>query len=319
MERPLRSAEFAQAEELEHLRRRAYGPDADIEGDAVAQARLAELEVALRRRLASVHAAAETPDPVRDDLAVPGAPEKPGSASTPLMQAPDVFAGREPADGSASGQIFSHPSSADSDAVDRAGATLSRGRRYIWAILAGGVVVLALIAFYTTWASRLIADVLAAMPSDVSRAELPAVQGTGGPWYVVPAPDDVLALTAEGAEVEAPKDPHGTLDALGLRADELRHYESFGYLSVWSGESRYGTTCLLVFHPGQGLQEGVGDVECSPDGLDAIAELELCTTCSDSALFRGQPPGSLIRFVLKDHEVEVYRYVRAGDPSSSQG
>ncbi|MFH8250144.1 hypothetical protein ACH3VR_07250 [Microbacterium sp. B2969] len=34
-------------EELAALRRRAYGPNADIDGDAVAQARLAELELAL--------------------------------------------------------------------------------------------------------------------------------------------------------------------------------------------------------------------------------------------------------------------------------
>jgi hypothetical protein len=45
---PLGSVESAESDELKRLRRRAYGPDADIAGDAAAQARLSELEAAQR-------------------------------------------------------------------------------------------------------------------------------------------------------------------------------------------------------------------------------------------------------------------------------
>ena len=51
MDDPLGSVESAESDELQRLRRRAYGPDADIAGDAAAQARLSELEAAQRAQL----------------------------------------------------------------------------------------------------------------------------------------------------------------------------------------------------------------------------------------------------------------------------
>lgn len=136
-----------------------------------------------------------------------------------------------------------------------------------------------------------------------------------------PAPDYVL-VERVGADAE-PKDPHGTLNLLGLSKDGLRQYEDVSGLSVWSGVSRYGTACLLVAHPGQGLLEGIGDARCFPDGLDPIVDLTGCsptpaaTECSGSGVFGDLPTGSLVRFVLKGDRVDVYVYVRAPDPSAS--
>lgn len=53
--------------------------------------------------------------------------------------------------------------------------------------------------------------------------------------------------------------------------------------------------------------------------LDTVAELELCSGCSDSVIFDGLPPGSLVRFVLRGDNVDVYLFARPGDPSASQG
>jgi len=44
MDAPRGSVEFEETDELQNLRRRTYGPDADIAGDAAAQTRLSELE-----------------------------------------------------------------------------------------------------------------------------------------------------------------------------------------------------------------------------------------------------------------------------------
>lgn len=138
------------------------------------------------------------------------------------------------------------------------------------------------------------------------------------------APDYVLELERVGADAE-PKDPHGTLNLLGLSKDGLRQYEDVSGLSVWSGVSRYGTACLLVAHPGQGLLEGIGDARCFPDGLDPIVDLTGCsptpeaTECSSSGVFGDLPTGSLVRFVLRGDRVDVYVYVRAPDLSASQG
>jgi hypothetical protein len=133
-------------------------------------------------------------------------------------------------------------------------------------------------------------------------------------------PDDVLALRAVGADADKPKDPHGTLNWLGLNTDELGRYEDFRGLGVWSGKSRHGTACLLVAHPGQGLREGIGDEACSPEGLKTIAELmNGGPAYSTGDVFAGLPTGSLIRFVLNGDHVDVYLYVRAADPIASQG
>lgn len=132
------------------------------------------------------------------------------------------------------------------------------------------------------------------------------------------APDYVLALESVGADADQPKDPHDTLDLLGLRADALRQYEDFRGLSIWSGESRDGMDCLLVAHHTQGLLEGIGDAQCSPEGIDTIADVPLCSGCEAPGVFTGLPTGSLIRFVLKGDHVDVYIYVRAADRAASQ-
>jgi hypothetical protein len=51
MDAPRGSVEFEKTDELQNLRPRADGPDADIAGDAAAQTRLSELEDAQRRQL----------------------------------------------------------------------------------------------------------------------------------------------------------------------------------------------------------------------------------------------------------------------------
>ena len=247
-------------DELERLQRRAYGPGADIAGDAAAMARLSELEAAQRQ-----------PNPV----------------------------------------------------VDAPAAPWWRRRRWL-AILGSAIAALALIAALVAWMSQLLAPESTPIQTDTSTAKmLPPVPDAHGRGTLVLAPDYVLALKSFGADADEPKDPHGTLNSLGLSTDELGRYEDFRGLSVWSGESRYGTACLLVAHPRQGLREGIGDEGCSPEGLDTIAELEVGGNDRDGystgGIFADLPTGSLIRFVLRDEHVDVYVYVSAADPIASQG
>lgn len=139
-----------------------------------------------------------------------------------------------------------------------------------------------------------------------------------GPGYGT-LPEYRLELRYEGAEVAQPKDPRNVLDLLGLDAENLRQYEGFRELKVWSGKSRFGTTCLLVAHPEQGLQVGIGDAQCSAKGIDTIADLTLCGGCTGGRTFGGLPAGSLIRFVLQRDHVDVYMYEPVDDPIRWQG
>ncbi|MGC5170411.1 hypothetical protein ACLQ2Q_07140 [Microbacterium sp. DT81.1] len=311
MDGPLGSVDFADAEELARLRRRAYGPDADIAGDAPAQARLSELEAAQRRQwtvLVDTAPGIPPADPQPGPFSEPA--RVPRSGSTPALSAVEApFAGQQQAEGLVTGHAIGERPSTDALPVGEASAASWWRSRRRWVILAAGIVALALTATHISWVSRLLADA-----SGTAAVMLPPVQGTGGPWYVLPAPDDVLSLESVGAD--HPKDPHGTLDALGLSVAGLQRFENFGFLGLWSGESRYGTTCLLVAHPFQGLQEGIGDVQCSPEGLEAVVELQLCAECSNAVVFAGLPPGSLVRFVLKDDHVDVYKFVMARDRSA---
>ncbi|MBB2924088.1 hypothetical protein [Cellulomonas cellasea] len=184
-----------------------------------------------------------------------------------------------------------------------------RRRRAVWG--AGFLVAGALVGAGTSAAALAATGTLDPAPRDV-QVQL-RVPNYG------PAPDHVLELEGTGADVDEPKDPHGTLDLLGLSTTGLQEYEDFRGLSVWSGASRYDTDCLLVAHPGQGLLEGIGDAQCSPDGVDTIADVPLCSGCSAPHVFAGMPTGSLIRFVLQGDHVDVYVYVRARDRSEPEG
>ncbi len=90
----------------------------------------------------------------------------------------------------------------------------------------------------------------------------------------------MLALKSVGEDADKPNDPHGTLDALGISADELRRYEDFkgrdlGSLDVWSGESRFGMTCLLVAVSDQGTPDGFSAEGCSLKGKDTILDVQM--------------------------------------------
>ena len=177
-----------------------------------------------------------------------------------------------------------------------------RRRRWLM-ILGGATAALALITVHVAWLSQLRADQPTAIPFNTLTETALPVPDAQHRLDDVPAPDFVLALKSVGADADEPQDNLGTLDALGLSANELRQYEDFGGLSVWSGESRYGTVCLLVAD--EAIRERNGAEGCSPKGLETVAEI---------VWFQAQ---GLTRFVLKDDHVEVYQFHRAAGPQKA--
>ena len=145
MDAPRGSADFEESDELQRLRRRAYGPNADIAGDAAAQARLSELEAAERREHAPVvDAAAALRAPVSERVPVPEPFEGSRPASTSVPQPVNgASAEHEPDGGSVTGQDPAGVPIADSEPTDGArSAPWWRRRRLLpWVIAA--VVVLA--------------------------------------------------------------------------------------------------------------------------------------------------------------------------------
>lgn len=306
-----RGVESEQADELARLRRRAFGPDADIAGDEAAQARLAELEAAQRRQATPVgDAATGVPAPIPERIPVAETVEGSRSAPTSVPQpVGGVFAAHERAGTSVIEQDPAEGSTADSDAINRAPPVPWWRRRSL--IVAGAIATLALNVAVTASVVQLLADQSTPIPAETATEETPPVRsGQGGGSYV-PAPDHMLALKSDGAAADQPHDPGGKLDALGISPGELKRYEDFygpdpWDINVWSGESRYGMTCLLVAVAGQPISDGGRAAEgCSLNGLDTIADI--------------MGTDSLTRLVLKGDHIDVYVYEGGADPNASQG
>jgi hypothetical protein len=275
MNGPPRPGALEEPDELERLRRRAYGPDADIAGDPAAQARLLELEAARRRRPTSVVEVGgrfptddgSAPDPAPVRAAPPSAAGSPPSEEAPTEPAQDAV----PAPGPEHSLDGVHP------------AAWRRQRKLV--ILGAAVAVFAVVGI-----QALVGSVASTSPPPRDYVLTPDYDGVGA--------DYVLAQIPGGTE---PPDPHGTLDRLGLTAGDLRRYQNFQQLGVWSGESRFGVTCLIVARPDQALSDGIGTEGCSPAGVDTPADL----------LVLNSPTRDLVRFVLKGDYVAVYVYVKA--------
>ncbi len=299
MDTPSGSGEFVDAEELERLRRRAYGPDADIAGDAAAQARLAELEAAQRRRVTAVDAAAEVPAPVRERVRVAEPGDGQRLATTLSPQPVDGVFAENPAGGS----VTEHDTA--ERPITNGAQTEPWWRRRRWLLVLGGAIaVVALITGYVAGMSRLLVPGSTPIPTESSTAKMPPVRNGIPQRFYLPSPHEILALRSVGADADQPNDRHGVLELLGISPDELRRYDDFDGLNIWSGESRDGMTCLFVAVPGQGIREGYGSEGCSPEGFDTVVELPQ------------QGNNSFRRFVLRDDHVDVYVYKGAVNESS---
>lgn len=130
-------------EELAHLRKRAYGADADIHTDPEARARLDVLEAKHQRAVAAAEElAARVPPPLVD-----GVPEH--VASPPPLPSP----ARVPAAGAAGG-AGPEGASGDAEPAVQAPARSSR-RRVILACVITAAVTAAIVVPATMWASSL--------------------------------------------------------------------------------------------------------------------------------------------------------------------
>lgn len=275
MDAALRTVEGDEPDELRRLRARAYGPDADISSDPVALARLTELEAAETARQTAAHARATDastpelePHPPWGSLHEPSAVDQrepvPESVDGPE---PEPERGRASArDGPPASGSPSAPGPVE--AIPR--TTRAWWRRWGWWVaLGGGAAVLTIAVSAFSW--------LSPRPPDYV-------------LHLVPqSPDDAPRVYIGGY-----------LAQFGIDDEDLRRFEDFRGFSVWSGESRYGTDCVLVTH----RQEG-GTGGCAADGLVPTVDLTRYQGWSDN-LFQGMPAGSLVRFTLEGDHVNVY-------------
>jgi hypothetical protein len=209
MDAPRGPADFDQSE-LQHLRRRAYGPDADIAEDAAAQARLSELEAAQRRE----------PDPVVDDTAaLPEPPEglRPAPASV-LQPGDEASVDHEPGGRPVTQRDPAGALIAGSKTADKArSAPWWRRRRMLpWGIAAVAVLVAAIgIGVSVVEESN--------EPQPVARLTPQGQPGSAS----IPVDDDVPVR-------------------YDLTVADFISYGSYGALQIWSTTSLEDQRCIAV-------------------------------------------------------------------------
>ena len=280
MDAPRGSADFEESDELQRLRRRAYGPNSDIAGDAAAQARLSELEAAQRREQAPVvDAAAALRAPVSDRVPGPQPLEGSHAAATSVPQPVNgASAAHEPDGGQATEADPAGAAIADSPPIDGAlSAPWWRRRRLLpWVIVAVAVLVAAIgiVVFVVDESNQ---------------------------------PEPVAQLTPQGRPGNAsiPVDD-GVPVRYDLTVADFVSYGSYGPLQIWSTTKLENRRCIAVV-----VENHISVFECTAPSVDTIADYNI-----DPNMIPPAPSGELtpyVRFVLRDDVVDVYRPKEEGE------
>lgn len=236
--------------ELSELRRRAYGPEADIGGDAVACARLIELEAAL--------GFASALRPI----------EEPGSANE-WRDASETEALPELMPVGAAPEAPAEPGRAQDSAPQKRAARWWQRRAAIAVDIVAAVL-----------AVGVLASVLTPPAGDVTlhaRTDVP------------------LEASVELASADE-------LNYLGISPSDVRLYEEFRGLNIWSGPRGTSTTCMFVTTDARPRWR----VDCAPWNAEPTIDLiqyRESSRLSGIEAWGDMPVGSMIRLILRNGAV----------------
>ncbi|MFC5931149.1 hypothetical protein D6T64_13485 [Cryobacterium melibiosiphilum] len=276
MNAPGESADFAESDELQRLQRRAYGPNADIAGDAAAQARLSQLEAAQRReRVPVVDTAAALPAPVSEGFPVPKPLQGSRPSSTSIPQPVNgASAKHDPDEGAVTEQDPARAPITNGPIDGALSAPWWRRRRSLpWVITAVAV--------------------------------LSAAIGIGVDESNQPTPVAQLTPQGQPGKASIPVD-----DEVPVRYDltvaDFVSYGSYGPLQIWSTTKLENKRCIAVV-----LENHISVFECTAPSVDTIADYNIEPNQIPPAPSGESTP--YVRFVLHDEVVDVYRPTEEGE------
>jgi hypothetical protein len=267
--------------ELAALRRRAYGPDADIADDPAAQRRLAELE-----QLVHVDDAEDT-EP--DDSA----------ASAPTRHA------AAPPAASAGSQASASPSDPRSRNRHRATRIVLFAAAVVGVLAVGLVLGVALGGLLGIGAGI---GMGIGSGSGVGLTESEATEPAEAPSTAAPigAPSDfTLSIAARAGERGAGW--ASSLEVWGVMAGTMMPHESFGDLDLWTATGVSGSRCLVFSLDGR-----VITAECAGGNLDPVFDITLGDRTRFIDFPSSLPDGTVIRFVARTDAVDVWIREPAG-------
>lgn len=262
--------------ELEELRRRAYGPDADI--DPVSAARLALLERAVRAE--AVRAAAEQSTQPSPETAAESMPSPSPESRVAGERSPDL---REPGAVPSVGEKTAErgkgpvvPPGLQASGEEQVPPPLNGPRRPRLPWIIAGV-------------ATLIALVVA----------VPALLGA------VTSPRPELILNGQGTEPEGAREAVeqvrlGPVQGLS-GAEDYRWNGSLGDFEVWSARAESGRCVVLT------RDQDTWAGRCAPDGFDLVIDMPVTQGWLETDAFEPAAPlGSYVRLRLAGADVEVY-------------
>ena len=268
--------------ELAALRRRAYGPNADIHHDAAALARLNALEEAVR---VEEEASAQRERAMRAAERNTNVDEPSVRTSRPsISMIDDVSLARE---GRSSPAATVAPlavrepghdrldTDAGSTSVPEQPATTRWWRR-----------------IHTRW--LVAAAVVAGM-----------IIGLALPMLLPPFPDATLSKMGDPGVPMPMEEDVGTIYSAQDETGQL--YEQFEGMDLWTVESENGGMCLYVIADGSWVAAG-----CAPEGLAVIADAQAYP--GSVAFLDDLPEGSVVRFEVRGDVIDVW-VVAADDPA----
>lgn len=255
--------------ELAALRRRAYGPHADIHEDAAALARLNALEDAVR---AEEDAAAHRDRAIRAAEWNPGRDESPVSTNRPTQAA--AAAPAAPATPKVWEVGVSPEPGVEEQPSESATVAPVAARARWWRRL-------------PRWAPVVLAGVIG------------LIVGLLGPTLMPPFPETTLHKVGPiGAD--APVDEEMGM-MFGADEGSAQLYESFRGLDVWTVTSEESGRCLAVTDDGAWLGAG-----CAGEPLTVYADVRVYAGQEPEVLAGDLAEGSLIRFELRGDSVDVW-------------
>jgi hypothetical protein len=265
--------------ELAALRRRAFGPDADILDDPAALERLRELEGFVPTASPLVWSSTARPRSAHADDA-PAAPTRGGRATASiLVTEPAALAASDREEAAAV---------ADEDDLwadeEQTSARRPQPRRL------------------RDMATRLTGQRPGRTASVLVAAVLVAAVGVGIGWQVAqPHPDRILA--ADGTQYT----PSGQGTDLWLKemygiTGAFRGHELYGHIHVFTGTARDGSECMVLMI---GTEDALG-TSCSPRPLPASVDLFILPGWGKEYTGLALPAGSVVRFVQSGDDVEVW-------------
>lgn len=262
--------------ELRQLRLRAYGPDADIDSDPAALARLRELE-GMRRAVPAASSPGTTLAEMAGSSGPPVPPRPPLPVSSLVAGEPGSLAATDPNAAPASAQA-AEPAATDTP-------TTPSGR---------------------SWARRLARWSRSPRAIAVAAVALVVVLALAiVPGLFTDRPDASLRVDPGYADEQLSTEYRLFLRQIGADMDDFMRFEDFAGLQVWGTPTDAPVRCVLV---SDGPQD-VRALSCIPRGLDPVADMMVYPGSPVPGDLEERYPdagaGTAVRFTLSGDSVEV--------------